>query len=148
MGEDRPVLEPPVPPPLPDLPPSGNEPGRWEEIRSLGWNWAGFLLPYFWLVGHGRPGPGFALLLSLGVPFLWPLHLVLLPGLALYLGLNGYEMAWRHQPYHSVEQLKERERTWILWGLVWNILGAGALLVTVFYGVVLVQDVLWELGYL
>jgi hypothetical protein len=136
------------PPPLPDLLPSGNEPGRMEEVRNLGWNWAGFLLPCFWLLGHGRVGAGFVLLLALGVPFLWPLFLVGIPGLALYLGLRGYEIAWRHQPLHSVEQLVDRERAWVLWGLVWNVLLWGGALLVILYGTAVVEDALWEVSYL
>jgi len=147
MGGDLTAGVPLQPPPPPPLPPSGNEPGRGEEIRNLGWNWAGFLLPCFWLLGHGRPGLGFLLLLSLAVPLLWPLHLLLLPTLALYLGLRGYEMAWRHQPYHSVDQLRERERAWVLWGLVWNILAAGGMLLVLSYGATMTGEILQELSY-
>jgi len=100
-------------PPLP----SGNHPARLSEARTLGWNWGGFFIPYLWLVGHGRLGAGLFLMLSLGIPFAGFLHVFLYPAAALYLGFNGYELAWKHQPYHSVEQLREREREWTMWGI-------------------------------
>jgi hypothetical protein len=106
--------------------PSGNDPERLTEARGLGWNWGGFLLPYWWLVGHGRPGVGFLLLVSVTIPFVSLIHLLLYPLACIYLGLNGYEMAWKHSPYHSVEQLREREVIWGWWGL------AGVLLFMVF----------------
>jgi len=108
-----------APPPLPAAPislASGNAPEFLSEARNLGWNWGGFLIPYVWLIGHGRLTLGFLLLLSACVPFLGLAHLVFYPAAALYLGLNGYELAWREQPYHSVHQLEERERVWMLWG--------------------------------
>jgi hypothetical protein len=110
---ERPSLEPPVAAyPLP----SGNAPQLLEEAKRLGWNWGGFLIPYVWLIGHGRLTLGFLLILSACVPFLGLAHLVFYPAAALYLGLNGYELAWREQPYHSIGQLEERERGWRLWG--------------------------------
>jgi len=96
--------------------PSGNAPHLLDDARHLGWNWGGFLIPYLWLIGHGRLTLGFLLLLSACVPFFGLAHLVFYPAAALYLGLNGYELAWREQPYHSIHQLQERERPWMLWG--------------------------------
>lgn len=96
--------------------PSGNAPQLLNDARHLGWNWGGFLIPYLWLIGHGRLTLGFLLLLSAFVPFLGLAHLVFYPAAALYLGLNGYELAWREQPYHSIGQLEEREHSWMLWG--------------------------------
>lgn len=100
----------------PDRLPSGNAPQLLHDARNLGWNWGGFLIPYLWLIGHGRLTLGFLLLLSACVPFFGLAHLVFYPAAALYLGLNGYELAWREQPYHSIGQLQERERAWMLWG--------------------------------
>jgi hypothetical protein len=98
--------------------PSGNDPACLAEARGLGWNWGGFLLPYVWLVGHGQPGTGLLLLLSAYIPFVSMFHLLIYPMTGIYLGLNGYEMAWKHSPYHSVAQLRDRERVWGWWGLV------------------------------
>ena len=120
-GVETPSWE--VPPPFtpPSVPqpaslPSGNAPQLLADARHLGWNWGGFLIPYVWLIGHGRLTLGFLLLLSACVPFFGLAHLVFYPAAALYLGFNGYELAWREQPYHSIGQLEERERAWMLWG--------------------------------
>ena len=103
----------------PALPlPSGNDPLSLDEARRLGWNWGAFFLPYLWFLGHGRVAAGMLLLVSSGVPFLNLLHIAIYPILGIYLGLNGYEQAWRHQPYHSVDQLRRRERDWAIWGFV------------------------------
>ncbi len=109
--------------------PSGNDPTHLVEARSLGWNWGGFLLPYWWLIGHGQPGVGFLLLLSVYIPFVGLFHFLLYPLTGIYLGLNGYELAWKHSPYHSVEQLRDRERAWSWWGLGGVILFMGFALI-------------------
>jgi hypothetical protein len=86
-----------------------------------------------WLIGHGRLTLGFLLLLTACVPFLGLAHLVFYPAAALYLGLNGYELAWREQPYHSVHQLEERERVWMFWGAALFIVFFVMLLVALVY---------------
>ena len=117
-----PVLSPPeAPPPRPASPaplPSGNDPLRVEEVKNLGWNWGGFLLPYLWLTGHGRLTTGLLLMLSTAIPFVFFLHFIIYPATAVYLGLNGFENSWRFKPYHSVQQLRESEREWAIWGVV------------------------------
>lgn len=128
---------PPVPSAAPALPPlpSGNDSRALDGARSLGWNWGGFLLPYLWLVGHGRVSTGVLLILSSFLPLVSAFHLVLYPAFAVYLGLNGYETAWRNQPYHSVEQLRDREREWMLWGFIGVIVFLGsALLFAIYFG--------------
>ncbi|HET9234040.1 MAG TPA: hypothetical protein VFP10_07885 [Candidatus Eisenbacteria bacterium] len=115
---EGPLFEPPPREAQPTVAvlPSGNSPGELAAVKQLGWNWGGFFLPYFWLIGHGRLSVGILLALSALVPFLSFIHLLLYPATALYLGYNGYELAWREQPYHSIGQLRERERAWMLWG--------------------------------
>ena len=110
---------------------SGNDPSLSEEAKKLGWNWGGFFLPYLWLIGHGRLTLGLLLILSMGIPFVVLFHLVLYPATGIYLGMNGFEQSWREQPYHSLEQLKSREREWAIWGaallLIWFASGVFAL---------------------
>lgn len=112
---------------------SGNDPALLPEVRKLGWNWAAFLLPYFWLLGHGKPTLGFVLLVSTLIPLSWPVHLFLYPATALYLGFNGFDISWRGQPYHSVDQLREREQEWIVWGVIFNLLLLGGVTLMTFY---------------
>ncbi len=108
------------PPPLPPVAalPSGNDPYQLQAARNLGWNWGGFLLPFLWLIGHGRLTLGLLLTLSGAIPLLNWLTLLAYPVAGIVLGLKGFEVAWRHQPYHSVEQLEEREREWAIWGFI------------------------------
>ena len=117
----RPGENPPLSgaPPMAPLPlPSGNDPALVPAAERLGWNWGGFLVPYLWLIGHGRVTIGFLLLLSMGIPVVFWLHLLLYPAVGIYLGLNGFRLAWRYQPYHGLEQLREREREWTAWGFL------------------------------
>jgi hypothetical protein len=109
--------------PRPLLPlPSGNDPALLAGARDLGWNWGGFFMPYLWLIGHGRLSLAMLLWLSASLPFIGALHLIIYPVTAFYLGFNGYELAWRYQPYHSLEQLHATERSWTLWGVVFVVL--------------------------
>jgi hypothetical protein len=64
---------------------------------------------------------------------------------AFYLGLNGYEIAWRSQPVHSVAQLHEREREWIWWGAAYNLLLLGTVAVCLVYLRTVIDEVLWNL---
>ena len=100
--------------------PSRNDPSLLADAKRLGWNWGGFFLPYLWLAAHGRLALGISLGLTALVPFLWLIHLFVYPATAIYLGLNGYELAWKSQPFHSVDQLREREREWTAWGIFLN----------------------------
>lgn len=113
--------------------PSGNSPEALSQVRQLGWNWGGFFLPYFWLIGHGRLSLGIVLTVSAVIPFLSFIHLFVYPATALYLGYNGYELAWREQPYHSIGQLRERERTWTLWGAALSLVFFMMLLMSLLY---------------
>ena len=107
-----------TPPPPPTPLPSGNDPYRMDDARRLGWNWGGFLLPYLWLIGHGRVTIGLILALSWTIPLLGWANFIAYPVIGIYLGLKGFETAWRYQPYHSVEQLEAREREWAVWGFI------------------------------
>jgi hypothetical protein len=93
---------------------------------------------------------GLALLVTGSIPFLSFLHLLVYPIAAIYLGLNGYELAWRHRAYHSVEQLRDTEREWTAWGVVWAALVVlGILLLVLYMGVVLeeISRGIEDLGY-
>lgn len=113
--------------------PSGNDPFLLDEARRLGWSWAAFLMPYPWLLGHGRLAWGMILILSTGIPVVGLLHLLLYPLAAVWLGRRGHELAWTYAPYHSLEQLREGEREWVLWGVVFKILLLLALAGSVLY---------------
>ena len=119
---------------LPDTPPlpSGNDPLLLDTAKRLGWNWGAFLMPYLWLIGHGRLSLGMFLLVSAAIPIVGWVHVLVYPITAVLLGLSGHETAWRHRAFHSIDQLQEIERTWTLWGLfvaVFCFLGALFLLV-------------------
>ena len=128
--------------PLPRLDPlpSGNDPAALDIARREGWNWGGFLVPYLWLIGHGQVSWGMVLLVSSLVPFLSFLHLFAYPLIALTLGFRGYEMAWRHQPYHSLDQMRESERTWGVWGLLSVVAFVAVMVLSFFYLRVMMGD--------
>lgn len=113
--------------------PSGNDPATLDTVKRIGWNWGGFFIPYLWLLGHGRTTAGFLLLLTTAVPLLNVLHLILYPATAIYLGLQGYEISWRHRAYHSVEQLRDGEREWAWWGALVLLLVVGGVFLSLVY---------------
>lgn len=99
-----------------------------------------FLIPYLWLIGHGQVGGGMLLLISSALPGVSLLHLLIYPATGFYLGLNGYELAWQNRAYHSVEQLRQGERTWILWGVVFFVLALlGMLLMLVYFSAMMTE---------
>jgi hypothetical protein len=115
--------------------PSGNDPAKLADVRQLGWCWGGFLMPYFWLLGHGRVTWGMLLTLTALVPPFSFLHLVAYPWAAVLLGRRGFEIAWTHTSYHSVADLREGEKEWVLWGWVFK---AFLLASTIFFAVYMV----------
>jgi hypothetical protein len=71
-------------------------------------------------MGHGRLTWGMLLTLTAVVPPLCLLHLVAYPAAAIYLGRNGHEIAWRYQPFRSVEDMTARQGEWVLWGWIFK----------------------------
>jgi len=102
--------------------PSGNNPDDLVRVRRLGWSWAAFLMPYFWLMGHGRLTWGMLLTVTAGLPMVSFLHILAYPAAAYYLGRRGNEIAWTYCSYHSVDDLVRGEKEWVLWGVVFKVL--------------------------
>ncbi len=71
-----------------------------------GWNWGAAGLSLFWGIANGV-----WIVLFMFVPFinlfLW-----------IYLGIKGNELAWRAQPWESVEQFKRVQNSWMPWGII------------------------------
>ena len=72
-----------------------------------GWNWGAFLLSWIWALAH-RAWLGFALSLLLFLGMVGPI----------YLGVMGNQLAWRNRRWESVQQFKDTQRVWFIWGLV------------------------------
>jgi len=77
-----------------------------DEIK--GWSWGGFLWTWIWGIGN-RVWIG--LLVLLPIPFL---GLVM----AIVLGINGREWAWRKKHWDSIESFKSTQRKWAKWWLI------------------------------
>ncbi|MFM2061164.1 MAG: hypothetical protein RLZZ507_834, partial [Cyanobacteriota bacterium] len=75
-----------------------------EEI--LGWNWGAFLMPWLWMwpnnVWYGLlcfiPQIGFIMAISLGI--------------------NGNEWAWKSRRWRNIEQFKKHQRGWAIAGIM------------------------------
>ena len=96
---------PPPPPALRPVPP---------EVLSAGFNWGAFWLHWIWGIAHNV----WLSLLVFVAP--WPVMQIIL-------ALKGNEWAWQNRAFTSVEQFKETQRAWALWG--WILAGVSALLV-------------------
>lgn len=96
------------------------------ELR--GWSWAGFLMNGFWAIPH-RVWTGIVLCLLLpcvgkGVEVFTGLevyhtagHVLQLIG-AIVLGIKGNAWAWQNRRWESVQQFRDTQRVWVIWGLV------------------------------
>ena len=82
--------------------------GAMSEIPAeiYGWNWGAAGLSLFWGIANGV-----WIVLLMFVPFvnlfLW-----------IYLGIKGNELAWRAQPWESVEEFKRVQNNWMPWGII------------------------------
>jgi hypothetical protein len=82
-----------------------------------GWSWGAFFLSWIW-AGFNRTWIG---LLAL-TPYLGIL-------VAIYLGVQGRELAWRNKRWESLEHFNRVQRRWSIWGaiLVLGVAGLGIL---------------------
>lgn len=82
-----------------------------------GWNWGAFFFTWIWAFAHNMSTFGIiALILSFsGFGFI----------IAILFGLLGNEYAWKHRKFKSVEEFKEVQRKWAVFGflLIFGILG-------------------------
>jgi serine/threonine protein kinase len=75
-----------------------------EEI--LGWNWGAFLLPWLWSWTNNVWVGLFSLIPHIG----W--------GMAIALGANGNEWAWKSREWRSIEHFKAHQRGWAIAGIM------------------------------
>ena len=88
------------------------------EVANMGFSWGAFGLGWIWGVSNkiyftlGLIAFGF-------IPHVGPF---LSLGAAIWLGVVGHRLAWRHREFASVEQFRETMRVWNTWG-VWLFIG-------------------------
>jgi len=74
------------------------------------WNWGAFFLTWIWGIGNN----------------VWIALLSFIPGvgfiMAIVLGIKGSEWAWKAKKYNSVEEFKNVQKKWSIWGLILFIL--------------------------
>jgi hypothetical protein len=70
------------------------------------WNWGAFLLHWIWGIGNNT-----LIALLMFVPLV---NVVMV----FILGAKGSTWAWRNKRWESVEQFKDIQRKWAIWGLV------------------------------
>ncbi len=88
-----------------------------------GWNWGAFFLSWIWGIGHRT----WISLLAF-IPF----ANIVMP---FVLGAKGNEWAWQNRPFASVEQFKQTQRAWTIWGAV--MFGVSLLLAILFFGAIM-----------
>lgn len=80
----------------------------------MGWCWGGFAFTFIWGMANQVWAGMFAL--ALVVPWVgWALAI----GVAVWFGLQGHELAWRHRRFDSMEEYRLKMRAWDLAG-VWG----------------------------
>ena len=127
-----PQAPPPQPPPMaapPAMPPgaafannSGQGPGTPVPPELQGWCWSGFLLTWIWCIPHAA---WTGLVVTLVAGFLGQImtrvaHIPIPLGLIgpIYCGLKGNEWAWQGRRWESIQQFRETQRVWVIWGIV------------------------------
>jgi hypothetical protein len=90
------------------------------------WNWAAFLLPIPWMIGHGMYRQViwfcFPMVLCQWIVFLPPLirfavGFVLLFIASLYLGRKGNEFGWENRDFRTVEEFRKVQSVWSKWAV-------------------------------
>lgn len=82
------------------------------------WNWGAFFCTWLWAAFHKKYWP--LLIIVLGcVPYIGQICIVFL---SVYLGLNGYRIAWNCGKHGDFEQFLRVEHKWMLFGLFWFII--------------------------
>ena len=125
MGQP-PAPQPPPPSPsayAPPPPPAHGLRPVPPEVLSAGFNLGAFWLHWIWGIAHNV----WLSLLVFVVP--WPV-------MQLILALKGNEWAWQNRAFTSVEQFKETQRAWVLWGWIVFAVPLVAAVVAVILGVI------------
>ena len=78
-----------------------------DEVK--GWNWGAFFMNWIWSIGNQ----------------VWIGLLALVFGIimSIILGIKGSEWAWQNRKWESVDQFKQVQRIWAIWGLVLFLIG-------------------------
>jgi hypothetical protein len=79
-----------------------------------GWSWGAFLLSWIWAISNKT---------WFGLLSLTPYVGILV---ALYLGVQGRELAWRNKRWESLEYFNQVQKRWSFWGVT-IVIGAAAL---------------------
>ena len=100
-----------------------------DEVIRKQFNWGAFALTFIWLLFHRRAGTslilvvllnlffGFAFGSSRGAGFFLTYALIVYP-IRLYFGFVADEIAWETNRYTSFQQLKQKQKGWILAGKI------------------------------
>jgi len=91
--------------------------------NRLKFNWAAFLFPPIWLLGHQFWvwGLGYVvtMIVSSGAEIKIRLLINLFQiGIGIFLGTKGNSMLWQSGRYRSIEELYRREKPWVYFALV------------------------------
>lgn len=78
------------------------------------WNWGAFFCGWIWGIAHKVYWPLFQLIVAF-IPFIgWIGNIII----CVYLGINGSKIAWQSGIYTSLNNFKEAQRKWAIWGFV------------------------------
>jgi len=92
---------------------TSGSPGAMAPAEIKGWNWGAFLLTPFWAIAHSV-----WIGLLCFVPYVgWVMSIVL--------GLKGNEWAWQNRRFTSVQEFRDVQRTWMVWGIGLNVAAVG-----------------------
>jgi hypothetical protein len=110
---------------------SGQGPGTPVPAELQGWCWAGFLMSWIWAIPHKAWlafGIGIAPLV-IGFAFR-PLRYLGIVA-AIFCGIKGNEWAWQNRQWVSIQEFKDTQRVWVIWGLALLALGIVGAIISV-----------------
>ena len=94
------------------------------------WNWGAFLLGWIWAVGNrlwiwmpvGLAVNAIAFIPSANSKSYY-ISLICQLVISVVLGVKGSEWAWKKKKWDSIEQFKNTQDRWRVWGIVFSIVG-------------------------
>jgi hypothetical protein len=94
---------------------------------GLPFNWGAGLLAPLWLLAHGRIGAGiglivlnlvFSRLFALMGPVGWIIDFMIGCTILIFVGSNANRIAWKNKKYSSIEEMRRRQKPWLIAGVI------------------------------
>jgi hypothetical protein len=127
---------------------SGQGVGTPVPAEIQGWSWSAFLMGWIWCIAHNS-WLGFGV--SLGA---WVLQGLIVHGriplglaAAIFCGAKGNEWAWQNRRWESLQQFRDTQRVWVVWGIVLWALGVVGTIIAIIAALAIGAAALHAMGH-